>query len=136
MKCNQMVRMTEIRSKIKSLGQMFNIQTLMNSKPAHNLSQPGLYHFTRQKRFERSRIHLRIDPDSSGLLLVNASRVMHLNPTAALMAHLLLEQTDEAETIRSIQRAYRVDAERARVDLADFRNIDGDLRKLYQSRDL
>ncbi len=124
-----MVRMTEIRSKIKSLGQMFNIQTLMNSKPAHNLSQPGLYHFTRQKRFERSRIHLRIDPDSSGLLLVNASRVMHLNPTATYMAHLYLEDIPEAQALRAITKTYHVSLDQAK---ADFRQIATQLDELIR----
>ena len=40
---------------------------------------------------EKSRIHLRIDPDGTGTLIVNANRVMHLNPTAAFMAWLILE---------------------------------------------
>lgn len=82
---------------------------------------PRLYHYTHEDQHEKSRIHLRVDPDGSGTLIVNANRIMHLNPTAALMAYLVLEQTDEAEAVRSIQRAYRVDAERARVDLTGFR---------------
>ena len=41
----------------------------------------GLYHYTRQDEDEKSRVHLRIDPDGVGTLIVNANRVMHLNPT-------------------------------------------------------
>ena len=82
---------------------------------------PRLYHYLREDQHEKSRIHLRVDPDGNGTLIVNANRIMHLNPTAALMAYLVLEQIDEAEAVKSIQNAYRVDAERASVDLTDFR---------------
>lgn len=56
--------------------------------------QAGLYHYTREDEFEKSRIHLRLDPDGNGTLIVNANRVMHLNPSAALMAYLILEKVD------------------------------------------
>ena len=44
---------------------------------------------------EKSRIHLRLDPDGHGTLIVNANRILHLNPTAALMAYLILEGTSD-----------------------------------------
>ena len=50
----------------------------------------GLYHYLRETADEKSRIHLRVDPDGTGTLIVNANSVMHLNPTAALMAYLIL----------------------------------------------
>ena len=36
-------------------------------------------------------MHLRLEGDGSGLLMVNASKAFHLNPTAASMAYLHLE---------------------------------------------
>ena len=82
-----------------------------------------IYHFARENEHlgEKSRIHLRIDPDGTGTLIVNANRVMHLNPTAVLMAHLLLEEKSEQEIIKSITRHYRVKARQAQSDLAGFR---------------
>jgi len=80
-----------------------------------------LYHYIRETELEKSRIHLRIDPDSHGTLIVNASSVMHLNPTAALMAYLLLEETDEKQAIKTIQKEYRVSGTQARDDLSAFR---------------
>jgi radical SAM protein with 4Fe4S-binding SPASM domain len=82
--------------------------------------RPGLYHYTRQDGLERSRIHLRVDPDGSGLLLVNASRVLHLNPTAALMAKLALEATPPEKAIQGIQKAYQVPASQASADYTQF----------------
>jgi radical SAM protein with 4Fe4S-binding SPASM domain len=86
---------------------------------------PGLYHFERQGDNERSRIHLRIDPDRSGkgchgILLVNASRVMHLNPTAAMMAYLVLNQTPTGEAVRTLTRQFRVSRAQAQIDYAQF----------------
>jgi radical SAM protein with 4Fe4S-binding SPASM domain len=80
----------------------------------------GLYHYVIENPSEKSRVHLRMDADGHGTLVINANRVMHLNPTAALMAYLLLEKTNEKDAIKAIQRAYRVSASQARDDLASF----------------
>jgi radical SAM protein with 4Fe4S-binding SPASM domain len=84
-------------------------------------SAPRLYHYIRETDQEKSRIHLRIDLDGSGTLIVNANRVLHLNPTAALMAFLILEEKQEKEIITSITKQYRVNTSQANNDLADFR---------------
>lgn len=77
----------------------------------------GLFHYRLEGADEKSRAHLRLDPDGHGTLIVNASRVMHLNPTAALMAWLVLEKVDEAAAVRAIQKKYRVTRTQARADL-------------------
>lgn len=83
-------------------------------------SRAKLFHYWRENEHEKSRIHLRIDPDGTGTLIVNANRVMHLNPTAALMAHLLLEEKSEPEIVRTVRGQYRVSANQAGTDLATF----------------
>jgi radical SAM protein with 4Fe4S-binding SPASM domain len=80
----------------------------------------GLYHYLREDEFEKSRIHLRIDPDGTGTLIINASSVMHLNPTAALMAYLILENMDEGKAVRTIQQKYRVSKAQAYEDYSSF----------------
>jgi radical SAM protein with 4Fe4S-binding SPASM domain len=85
-----------------------------------NAFRPGLHHYVRQGVGERSRIHLRIDPDESGLLMINANRVMHLNPTAAFMASLALEDTPERQAVHALVRRYQVSAEQASYDYAQF----------------
>ncbi len=80
----------------------------------------GLYHYTRESESEKSRIHLRIDEDGSGTLIVNANRVMHLNPTAALMAYLILEGRKDQEIIQTIRHQYRVSLHQASADLSTF----------------
>ncbi|MFZ5856606.1 MAG: radical SAM protein [Chloroflexota bacterium] len=92
-------------------------------KPPSTVHGPssGLYHYTREDEHEKARIHLRIDPDGVGTLIVNANRVMHLNPTAALMAFLVLEGAEEHIAVKSLQQKYRVSASQARADLSEFR---------------
>jgi radical SAM protein with 4Fe4S-binding SPASM domain len=82
----------------------------------------GLYHFDYQEKTERSRVHLRIDPDGSGLLIVNASRVMHLNPTAALMAYFILQNFPQDNAIRSLTRIFNVSKDRINADYAQTFN--------------
>src|SRR5574341_1615371 len=91
-----------------------------NQKSKIKNLKSGLYHYTRQSEGEKSRIHLRLDPDGTGTLIVNANRIMHLNPTAALMAHLILEGVEQNEAVKAIQRKYRVSAKDARTDLSTF----------------
>jgi radical SAM protein with 4Fe4S-binding SPASM domain len=83
---------------------------------------PGLYKYDYQQDGERARVHLRIDPDASGVLLVNASRVMHLNPTAVLLAYLSLEKTPPPAAIRLMCRVYQVSKSLASQDYIQFRN--------------
>ncbi len=80
--------------------------------------QAGLFHFDYQENGERSRTHLRIDPDGSGLLFVNASRIMHLNPTAALMAYFILQNTPDDKAIQSLAKAFDVTREQLSIDYA------------------
>jgi radical SAM protein with 4Fe4S-binding SPASM domain len=77
---------------------------------------PGLYHYLREIDGERARVHLRIDPDECGILLVNASRVLHLNPTAAFMAHLALDGTSELGAVKAITRRYHISRKHAYTD--------------------
>ena len=76
------------------------------------------------------RVHLRVEPDGRGLLVLNASRVLHLNQTAAEYARLILEQVSEAEAIRTIRRRYRVDRAAAQ---ADYRRVQEQLDTLIAS---
>ncbi len=86
------------------------------SKPVVDIPSTGLYHFRYDQLDEKSRIHLRIDEDGSGVLIINANRVMHLNQTAAWMAIRHLEKKPALETLKSIQRRYHVALEQLKAD--------------------
>ena len=80
----------------------------------------GLFHYEHKNFPESSRIHLRLDPDGHGTLIVNANQIMHLNPTASLMAYLTLEKKSEEEIISIVRKTYSVSKEQVLEDLETF----------------
>ncbi len=89
-------------------------------QPGASAPEPGLYHYRRENRDEKKRLHLRIDPDGRGLLIVNANRVVHLNPSASLMAYLHLEETAPEDAGKVVQRAFQVSRQEAKDDYMNF----------------
>lgn len=82
---------------------------------------PSLHAYERRDgQGGRVRLHLRMEPDGRGLLVINAAQVLYLNQTAAIYTRLALEGYSEDEAVREIRRLYRIDAPTAR---ADFRRI-------------
>ena len=88
-----------------------------NRKSSIQNPKSGLFHYRLEGEDEKSRVHLRLDPDGHGTLIVNANRIMHLNPTAALMAYLLLEKSPESDAVSAIRKQYHVSADQARPGL-------------------
>jgi radical SAM protein with 4Fe4S-binding SPASM domain len=103
------------------------LQRIRPQRIASEAAAPKLYYYDRQQPGERSRLHLRIDADGSGLLLINASRIVHLNPSAALLAKLALDGQTPAEAVRELMRRYRVDRRQAEQD---FRQVASQLEEL------
>jgi radical SAM protein with 4Fe4S-binding SPASM domain len=97
------------------------ISTLFNRKNKVEDQKSSLHHYTFDEAGEQSRIHLRLDPDGHGTLIVNANRVMHLNPTAALMSRLVLEKTPQDEAVRQVVKQFRVGKKQASADLDEIR---------------
>ncbi len=89
----------------------------LNLQPSTFSLPTGLFHYRHENGDEKSRIHLRLDPDGHGTLIVNANQVMHLNPTAAMMAYLLLEEKSEKEIVKVLRSAYSVTEEQVLTDL-------------------
>jgi radical SAM protein with 4Fe4S-binding SPASM domain len=65
------------------------------------------------------KMHLRFEEDGTGVLIINASRVLFLNRTAAEFVHSFIYGESEDEVIKKIGRRYRIDAETARKDYQD-----------------
>ena len=84
-----------------------------NEKP---LSK-GMYQYrTAPDAEERFRLHLRVEEDGHGTLVINAAKVLHLNQTAAEMAKLLIEEATPEVAARQIARRYRVSRQQAQAD--------------------
>src|SRR5574341_2099848 len=97
------------------------LDKLVSRKPVDTeLPPPVLLHYVRQAAGEKSRIHLRLDPGGDGTLIVNANRVLHLNPTAAFMAHMILEGNSSRNIVDAATSKYRVGRAAAEADLAAF----------------
>ena len=69
---------------------------------------------------EQYRLHLRIEPDGRGLLVINASTVLHLNQTAVEYAYHMIKETDPNQVAEEISNRYQVDHEAARKDFDEF----------------
>jgi hypothetical protein len=79
------------------------------------------------------RIHLRMQPDGSGVLVLNASTVMHLNSTAAEYAYHFVKGTEGPAAAREVAKRYRVSRSTA---LRDFEDFAGRIDVLLSSQDV
>lgn len=92
----------------------------LQDKPAKGRSvkpEAGLYYYSIKDSEEQARIHLRIDPDESGVLMVNASKVVQLNPTAALMTYCCLEKIPSRKITHYFMRNYKASRKQVLGDL-------------------
>jgi organic radical activating enzyme len=81
----------------------------------------GLHHMQAVAEGEKPyRIHLRLRTDGSGILILNAATVLHLNPTAAEYAYHFIQGTDPEEAAKQIATRYRVKQATALRDYHDF----------------
>ena len=79
------------------------------------------------------RIHLRLQKDGSGILILNAATVLQLNPTAAEYAYHLIKGTEPEEAVRQISARYRVSKG---VALEDYRDFVDRIQTLVSTPDL
>jgi radical SAM protein with 4Fe4S-binding SPASM domain len=85
------------------------------------IAPPGLHHFAGLPALQGKRLHLRVDPGGHALLLIDASRVLHLNATACDFVYLFLQGLNEDEIFRRIQKRYRVSRSQAAADWGNIR---------------
>ncbi len=84
---------------------------------------PGMYEYhTPQDADIPYRLHLRIEKDGSGLLVINASTILHLNQTAVEYAYHIIQETEVDTAINEISHRYKTDKAYVREDYEDFYN--------------
>ena len=77
----------------------------------------GLYHYQSPPDDPRNyRLHLRLDKDGSGILIINAATILHLNQTAAEYAYYLVQNAPADQVARQVSSRYEVAPEQARRD--------------------
>src|SRR5512146_2780397 len=88
--------------------------------PQPDLPAAGVFHYLRETPARKVRLHLRLESDGRGLLLVNANRAFHLNPSAASMAYLNLEGRSEEQVVQALVRRFHVSKANALHDYRAF----------------
>lgn len=66
------------------------------------------------------RLHLRTMGDGSGILIVNAQTVLHLNPTAAEYAYHLIKRSLPEEVAKEVASRYNINKATALQDYVEF----------------
>ncbi len=82
---------------------------------------PGFYTYhTAPEAPEQFRLHLRVEPDGEGILVVNAATVLHLNQTATEFAYHLIQGKDNVEIVDAMSERYDVTREILMRDVQQF----------------
>jgi len=97
----------------KGNGQKFS---RLKSFFSPSLPHPGLYQFDFMDDLQKSRVHLRLEQDYNGTLIVNANRIFYLNSTAALIAYSYLSGDHEEDTVRLLCKHFSVPDSTAYID--------------------
>jgi hypothetical protein len=66
------------------------------------------------------RLHLRLEADGNGILIVNAATVLHLNQTAAEYAYHMVKESAEEAVIRQVAARYKISKNQVKRDYEDF----------------
>ncbi len=91
------------------------------TRPAEPI-QPGMYASQPQPEAPIPyRLHLRLEPDGSGVLLVNAATILHLNASAAAHALELIRDVPAEDAAAAVGSRFRVSRRRALADQQDLR---------------
>jgi len=99
-------------------NQIYSFTNLKRLKPS--LPSTGLHRYDIQQPESSGRIHLRVDPDGSGVLIVNASRILYLNQTATFMVYSILEEVPTQKILAKLKKIYAAPAHQLRADLASI----------------
>ncbi len=76
---------------------------------AGHVASAGLHHFTGREGVPGKRLHLRVESDGRSVLLIDAAKVIHLNPTATDMIFLHLSGYPLERIVQRLRKHYRVD---------------------------
>ncbi len=81
----------------------------------------GIYRYqTPEDAPQQFRLHLRVEKDGHGVLLINAAKMLHLNQTATELASLILQEKSAEEAASHLARRYKVNRETARADFEEL----------------
>jgi hypothetical protein len=102
---------------------MTSIREIIRRRFAQTQPLPaGIYHYQAPPEADFPyRLHLRLEADGNGILIVNAATVLHLNQTAAELAYHLVNKTAGEAVIRQVAARYNISKDQIREDFDDFK---------------
>ncbi len=68
-----------------------------------------------------ARMHLRKEKGGTGILLVNATRILHLNKTATDFVSRIIEGKEDMDILIEMKKKYRVSIEQLEIDLRELK---------------
>lgn len=81
----------------------------------------GIFHYQSSPESEIPyRLHLRLEGDGTGILIINAHTSLHLNQTAAEYAYYIVQGFTEEQVIAEITQRYSIKKEQASSDYQDL----------------
>lgn len=94
----------------------------------------GNFHYQSPEGTEKPyRLHLRVENDGTGILIINARTILHLNHTATELAYHLTQQTPEDQVVDLMAKRYR--ASKAQI-LQDYHELVERIQILISTPDL
>ena len=94
----------------------------------------GIYHYQSPPADPLNyRLHLRLEPEGSGLLMINAATVLHLNQTAAEYAYHLVQNSTPQTAAEAVSSRYRISKN---IALQDFEALQEQIHTLLTTPDL
>ena len=73
----------------------------------HEAIEKGLHAGTIEVNGQSHRLHLRVEASGDGILTLDASRILHLSPTAAEIVFHLLHGLNDADIVATMAKRYR-----------------------------
>ena len=102
-------------------------------KPIEHIPS-GMYHYIAPQDDPRNyRMHLRIEHDNSGVLIINASTVLHLNQTATEYAYYLLQDLPADQVSETMSSRYNIVKSQA---YEDYQNFISQIQTIIETPDL
>ncbi len=75
----------------------------------------GRYMYRGKGNFIGLALQLRVEPDGTGLLIINANTVLYLNETATAHAFFFMQGVTTDEAVKKIRRIYRINKKTAQI---------------------
>lgn len=85
--------------------------------PGSSLPRTGLYHYRIDLDGGYTRVHLRVNPDLTGCLVIDAAQMIHLNPTASVISYYYLNGLSVSSIINKVGEAFSADPSEIALDV-------------------